>query len=144
MLHTWKASRWDGKKSVEFTRAGVVTPDCCDAVKTTLAVRLLYNPAEVEKLGLKKAVPKWTILFPQHLWNEMLLAIRSWECPSPIVCPFCATPLPAVVRRKVKAGKTYRPDAMGDYCASCGERSMCCICNLPEASWRPVTEVEHA
>ena len=149
MLHVWKGLRWSPKTDRErqVTVGGVVTPDCCDAVKTLFGVRLSYRCEDMDETRFDAAVPHWVISLP----GELLMAATRYvmprvyptENPPPVTgCPWCGTPLPAITKRlKIKGKKTHRPADDGDYCATCKQRSRECECLRPEAAWMPVTEV---
>jgi hypothetical protein len=59
---------------------------------------------------------------------------RGYEpAPSPTACPFCAKPLPEIVRR---ADPPQPMHVYSDgYCKTCGERAMCCECWAPWFAW---------
>lgn len=149
MLHVWKGLRCSAKTGREYvvTLGGVVTPDCCDAVKTLLGVRLAYRCEDMNEERFDAAVPNWRISLPSEILMEstryVVPRVYPTEDPPPVTtCPWCGTPLPTIKKRpKIKGKKTHRPESDGDYCAACGERSMECGCLRPEAAWMPVTEV---
>jgi hypothetical protein len=53
-------------------------------------------------------------------------------------CPYCGTNLPEIeLNPLAKDNEIYNTDS-GDYCESCGERSMCCNCIPAPFRWKPV------
>lgn len=60
----------------------------------------------------------------------------------PTFCPYCGTKLPDIERRPAEdlPGPVHVPQADGDYCATCEERSGACECWWPSVAWRTVGE----
>lgn len=77
----------------------------------------------------------WYLNGHPEIYSRMFME-RIETTPKPVFCPFCATALPKMVRQNL-VGVPVGNEADVDYCSSCHERIMCCICLPPTANWVP-------
>jgi hypothetical protein len=121
----------DGNRIQHPDRAIVVVPGCCEAAKSG-TISLAYRGSRFDELQGEKP-PVWflrgpTEPAPGQEWGTPL--------PAPKVCPYCATPLPAIRRRQEPF---EGPVALWgpNYCKTCKERTDNCLCWWPVAAWEP-------
>lgn len=107
-----------------------VTPLCCEAAKTRVAVYLHWKIGEDDSFV---PAPNWILRMA-----PMPLEYRNSPVPEfrPKFCPFCGTSLPEVERNPKPRGKICTITDGGYYCDTCKERLMVCDCFSPEFAWR--------
>jgi len=113
-----------------------ITPNCCDAMRLTCAI--------VVSLDAKDAPPRWALRLTFDLDFIVPLVASSTDTytrvyqrlcgATPIVCPFCAAPLPAIEPRAVKAPVVCLVDGC---CVICVSRGRDCRCLPRTARWQP-------
>jgi hypothetical protein len=108
-------------------RPGLVTPKCCAAAQTYKAVVLSVDV--YGDVPSNEVEPRWFV--PTSAKDEIFDAAAI---PRPTACPFCATPLPAPVRRTDNPRVCVVSDG-GYYCDTCGERLRSCECLTPEQAY---------
>lgn len=60
---------------------------------------------------------------------------RMRNAPTPKFCPYCATPLPKMVRKEDPPSPLCRNE--DDYCGTCTERLDSCFCYPPTSAFEP-------
>lgn len=73
--------------------------------------------------------PQWTLTFSQDPLDHRDTCRLNIQ-----FCPFCATPVPALVKKAVPPLHLCE-DESEQYCGHCNERLMKCLCSFPEAAW---------
>lgn len=119
-----------------------VTPQCCEK-STKHRVPYLEFPwrdTDRDDTYLKDRKPSWCIKAIDSFSRSYPDSpIRYYESSMEITfCPYCGTNLPEIeLNPLAKDDEIYNTDS-GDYCKSCGERSMCCDCIPAPFRWKPV------
>lgn len=114
-------------------------PGCC-VLSTKFKNPYLAFPTNPDgnacDILLSKRKPEWCV---KGIFKFDDLPGREFESHIPVShCPFCGTKTPEIEKNpKAKRKKIYNTDS-GDYCETCHERSMCCLCLPPEYRWKPV------
>lgn len=130
-----------GDRLRQLQRKADVGLTCCEAIQDYPVIRGQIGPDDYED---EPEAPWWR-------WNmcgdscsaNQARRIRydsegrlDLSCPLPTVCPFCARPLPKMVRTTIDAPVQTVEDG-GYYCSTCQERLMCCKCLPMTANWKP-------
>ena len=122
----------------EFLR---VTPHCCEeSNKSKLPyLEFIYEDNYHDRGFLKDKKPVWCVKSIGSFGSKYGDETIEFESNIPAkFCPFCGTNVPEIeLNPLAKRRKIYNTDS-GDYCESCGERSMCCNCIPAPFRWRPV------
>ena len=98
----------------------VVTPACCPEMVRDKSVYLTLD---------NEGKPGWSLaLAPYHergssVWNTQR---------KPKFCPYCSKSLPGIESRLGVTAPVFTTED-GDYCTTCNERCVCCIC-LPRSA----------
>jgi hypothetical protein len=108
-----------------------VTPQCCEESTK-------YRTPHLEFLEfdgfLKDMKPVWCVkaldTFDGWRYFETDIEVKY--------CPYCGVCLPEVELNPLSLDKEIYNTDSGDYCESCGERSMCCECLPASFRWMPV------
>lgn len=146
MLLRYKVEHWTVSETDEDVMTevehGVLVPDCCEAARTLLTVVCEYEYDDLTDKDdrFANATPVWQLCGPStDLYSRVYPGGAYYDLPkiAPRVCPYCATPLPAV--RRLSPGRRpkplYRPVCDGDYCGTCSQRSRVCSCHRPIEAW---------
>ncbi len=118
-----------------------VTPQCCEQ-STKHRVPYLEFPweeSERRRGYLKDRKPVWCVKGIDSFSRTHGLPTHYYESSMEVnFCPYCGTPVPEIeLNPLAKDDEIYNTDS-GDYCESCGERSMCCDCIPAPFRWKPV------
>jgi hypothetical protein len=111
-----------------------VTPKCCEESNKYRVPYLEFIRSKDESF-LKDMNPVWCVKALDSFYDryfEVNIEVKY--------CPYCGISLPEIELNPLSLSKDkeiYNTDS-GDYCESCGERSMCCECLPASFRWRPV------
>ncbi len=118
-----------------------IHPSCCDAMRKHQAVFLVMPDTFME--DDTETPPHWEI----QSYRPYNIPANEWANPQPWeklfstmtaavkCCPFCAEPLPEIVKVDVGDEKVCVITDGGYYCHTCDKRLMECTCLPPMAVW---------
>ncbi len=109
-----------------------LSPQCCDEAEKTKSIFLDFVDKKDDVLH-NKCKPVWS----SFGINEKYNCLTTFQV---YYCPFCGQKVPEIeLNDKIGKSKIYNSDT-GDYCKTCGERSMSCECLPPEFRWKPINK----
>lgn len=112
---------WNAERVAEMPRLM-----CCKEGGVLFAHRKFDEEDKV--VGLR-----WSLYLSEHPYESY--PQRRTELK---FCPFCATPVPKLVKKAVPPPHLCDDEGQDGYCRHCGERCGThgsCICSYPEAAW---------
>jgi hypothetical protein len=111
----------------------IPTPKCCQAIQEYPVVWFCLNYHKDGKNSLE-VDGNWHITIPENPGVK-----RSYEWygnfPSPKFCPFCGEDLPKMKIKDPVPDYIAVIEYDSNYCETCGERCISCLCDPPEAAW---------
>lgn len=119
----------------------IVRPMCCDAARRYPSIVFTVNYYDADS---NTDDGKWSIAKNDYLTRheqtkgDVIQYINN--TPAPKFCPYCATPLPKMVRRNPMPEGVCRVTDGGYYCDTCKERLMGCKCLPLSAAFEPEHE----
>lgn len=106
-------------------------PTCCQDVEQFPVVQLAFHSQDLEVLyhpdRLYQLDPVWVAAYEAKPFGGRVRVV---------FCPFCGAKLPAVRLKATPPSPLCKPGM--DYCETCGERMMTCLCYPPEAAYEVV------
>ena len=112
-----------------------VLPSCCEksAKHKVPFLDFLWTPYSEREGFLKDRKPNWCVKGTILIHDSDVESVVEIK-----FCPFCGKNVPEIeLNPLAKRKKIYNTDS-GDYCESCGKRSMCCNCLPAPFRWKPV------
>ena len=109
-------------------------PTCCEAARSHpvvyFAVEYVFDNADTNT-----SEGRWHVAL-----NTDLMQAKDWSDtpPDPKFCPYCGTSLPKMKRQDPLPEDLCRVQDGGDYCSTCKERLMSCMCAPPESAFKPI------
>lgn len=121
----------------------VVRPTCCESAVKYPPIQFSVDCYDVEDSN--KDNGKWTITMNEYLMRHESTKSRDVvnyfeNKPAPKFCPYCATPLPKMVRKNPMPEGICRVTDGGYYCDTCKERLHACRCLPLSAAFEPEHE----
>jgi hypothetical protein len=110
-------------------------PPCCPEASKYPAV--VFRVDEEQFTLDPNCGGKWRVTLPKELL-ELYWEPHYYESrPEVKFCPYCGTPLPKMVLKSPVPDTIAQVREGSGYCDRCGERCMCCLCDLPESAYEP-------
>ena len=121
-------SDWEPKKRI--------VTGCCDDSKKYKTPHLSFDMSgrrgSSSEALLSTLKPRWSVRARSTYDRDS--SIEFDENVEVRFCPFCGEKTPEIRPNTTIKKKIYDTDS-GDYCETCGERSMCCKCLPAEFRW---------
>jgi hypothetical protein len=123
-----------------------ITPNCCDAMRTSKAIMLRSSGDEDHGMsGRFNNPPHWQLMiaFNREFFGQIdYLILLEWfteAVNSPVCCPFCGEKLPEIRLKQLhEMPKKVSTGTDGYYCSTCDKRNMECLCAPPWARWEVI------
>lgn len=117
------------------------SPSCCEASRNekAIALRFAYDYKQPPTWRLRLASDEGDASLAEHhrrCYDEAYANKRAWFPPAPKFCPYCGAALPAIAKRASPPHPLCVPG--DDYCETCHERLMNCLCWPPSSAWEEV------
>lgn len=117
-----------------------VSPNCCDEQRLVRSIVIRFHLDDdwdgetfIPHWGLRVNLEKDYFYGMDKKTRDLVYKSR------PSFCPYCGSRLPAIERRNIGSIPIFVPtNEYYDYCATCKERAMGCICLPPQFAWQPV------
>lgn len=143
-----------------------VSPNCCEVMRRckSIVITVSGTPGDVPRWWLRlesnyssrhslcndliEAERVWEEVFRKRFAEKFAVKPNTWTeedaanyriehkpfYPDPTHCPYCGTRLSAIVKKTEVPSPLHQGE---DYCDTCGERAMNCVCFPPWAAWEP-------